>query len=128
MVSQFKATPEGQLPTTKEQAAKAARAPKVKAKAEAPPLDTAPATLKEQDAAQSDAPAPPPVIPADMAAQTPNAGLPPREQAIERDARYWEYLRTTSPDDIEARAQQAAKLDEATKQLAQPKAKDEHDC
>ena len=84
-----------------------------------------PTTLKEQTARESDAPAPPPVTSADMAAQTPNAGLPPREQAIEHDARYWEYLRTTSPDDIEARAQQAAKLDEATRQLAQPKAKDD---
>jgi hypothetical protein len=51
--------------------------------------------------------------------------LPPREQAIQRDARYWEYMRTAYPEDIEARAQAAERLDASTRELTAPQPKDE---
>lgn len=78
--------------------AKAAKAPKTTAAVPEPGQTSAPRPLTDEEKE------------AFMA-------LPPRERAIERDARYWEHLRTVQPDDVEARAQA---LDDATARLSAP--------
>jgi hypothetical protein len=105
---------------TKEAQAKAKRKGKV-AQAPAPEAPAAAvedaSTLKERDAAQAIASgeAPASLTPEEAAAAQPDprypAGttLPPREDAIERDGRLWDYRQNATPPDIEARAQQAEK-------------------
>lgn len=111
------------VPQTKQAQAQAKRQGKATKAPPTPAVEPSPqdeianaTTLKEKDAAQEAANGPDRITPEDIAAAKPNPAfqgnmtVPTRDEAIERDGRLWEYRQAAVPPDIEARAQQAEKV------------------